>query len=214
MKNNIRIFPILVIIAFLTTCGSTSLRDRQERDRERENNILKQYSESVRDAYSDYLVNINKYTTRGGHFQKKYERFLIAIVRDIVENKKLKVKKGTVGFYYDKKSQRRNLLYFGFDIDMGPINNTRYSDVAHGLIKENLKEIMATVNSARTMFSENEVVGMVIGFSWQSPASTEQVNLWAAKGDVMRFEDSMLTFDEVVQRSTVTDTAGKIFRFR
>jgi len=214
MKNNIHVFSLILLVVFCATCGSTSIRDREKQDRDRETEILKQYTDEVKDVYGEYLVDIKKYTTRGSYFQEKYNRFLIAIVRDVVENKKLKVKQGTVGFYYDKKSQKRNLLYFGFDINMGDVDNTRYSDVALDLIKNNLKDIMATINSARSMFSEAEVVGMVIGFSWNSPAKTEQVNLWVSKNDVISFEDSRLTLDEVIQRSTVTNTAGKIFRFR
>lgn len=214
MKNNIHVVSLVLLVVFCTTCGSTSIRDREKQDKARETEILKQYTDEVRDVYGEYLVDIKKYTTRGSHFQEKYSRFLIAIVRDVVENKKLTVKKGTVGFYYDKKSRKRKLLYFGFDIYMGDINNTRYSDVALELIKNNLKDIMATINSARSMFSEAEVVGMVIGFSWNSPSVTEQVNLWVSKNDVISFEDSRLTLDEVIQRSTVTNTAGKIFRFR
>ncbi len=214
MKNNIHVFPLILLVVFCATCGSTSIREREKQDKDRENLILKQYSDEVKDVYGEYLVDIKKYTTRGSYFQEKYNRFLIAIVRDVVENKKLAVKKGTVGFYYDKKSQRRNLLYFGFDIDVGEVGNTRYSNVALNLIKNNLKDIMTTINSARSMFSEAEVVGMVIGFSWSSPSKTEQVNLWVSKNDVISFEDSRLTLDEVIQRSTVTNTAGKIFRFR
>ncbi len=214
MKKNINIISMVLIVLICATCGSRSTRERQERDKVRENEILKQYSDVVKEKYAGYLVDLEKYTTRGSVFQKKYYKFLIAIARDVTENKKLSIVRGSVGFYFDKKSNRRNRLYFGFDVDSGSINNTRYGDVAIGLIKDNMKTLMATVNSARSMFHESEIVGMVIGFSWQSPIMREQVNLWVSEEDVISFEDGRLTFDEVVQRSTVTNTAGKIIRLR
>ncbi len=214
MKKNIAFVSLMTSLIVCVTCGSLPVKNNGEKEKSREKEILKQYTESAKDRYAGYLVDLKKYTTRGGVFQEKYYKLIIAIARDITEKRGLSIIRGTVGFYYDKKANLRDRLYFGFDIDAGAVNNTRYGDVAVGLIKDNLKSIINTVNSARSMFNEKEIVGIVIGFSWKSPVMREQVNIWATEGDVIRFEDGRLTFDEVVQRSTITNTAGKIIRLR
>jgi hypothetical protein len=80
------------------------------------------------------------------------------------------------------------------------------------LIRKNLKDVVQTINSCRSIFSENEIVGMVIGWKWNAKGAREHVSVWIFKDDFIRFEDGMITFDELVQRSTVTSTTGRVIK--
>jgi len=205
---------VLMVVMFLSTCGSSSVKDNDS-DKialEREKAILKQYSESRKEKYADLLVDVERYTTRGGYFQKKYYKYLIGVAGDITENKNLKIGKGSIGFYFDKKSNKRDRLYLGLDVNLGAISSTNYNNVAIALLKEHIRPIVNTINSCKTLFEEKEIIGMVIGFKWTSPDYNEQVNIWIVEDDVFKFENNKLTFDELIQRSTITNTTGKIVR--
>jgi len=213
MNSRIVKFFIIIFILFLSTCGSRSVKDSDRQREVREKAILNQYSQEKNEKYADLLVDIQRYTTNGAAFQERYHKYLIGIAGDITENKGMTIGKGSIGFYFDKKSSDRDRLYLGLDILAGDISNKQYDRVALALIHEYMESIMETMNSCKTIFGEKEVVGMVIGFKWKGGDSDEQVNIWIQKEDVLKYEINQLTFDELVQRSTVTNTAGKIIRF-
>ncbi|HOD16370.1 MAG TPA: hypothetical protein PLA65_02810 [Spirochaetota bacterium] len=199
-----KILLLLQMTALLfSTCGLTT---------EREQNILAQYSDRNRDKYADLLVEEPRYTTTGVEYHRKYYRHLIGIAGDIVDNKKLQVEKASVGFYYDRISGERRKLYLGLDIAASGAFSQPYEAVAVSLIRKDLKEIVQTVNSCRSIFDEAEVVGMVIGWRWTAAGAGERVNVWILESDLLKFEDGMLTFDELVQRSTITSTIGRVIR--
>ncbi len=199
-----KILLLLQMTALLfSTCGLTT---------EREQNILDQYSDRNREKYADLLVGEERYTTGGVEYHRKFYKHLIGIAGDVVENKKLSVEKASVGFYYDKISGERRKLYLGLDIATSGDFSQPYEAVAVSLIRKDLKDIMQTVNSCRTIFSENEIVGMVIGWRWSAAGAHQHVNVWILKNDLLKFEDGMLTFDELVQRSTITSTIGRVIR--
>jgi hypothetical protein len=213
--KNISITIAILTILFLSTCGSKSIKtDNGEPANKREDKILKQYSKEQDNKYSDLIVDIKKYTTNGAVYQKKYYKLLIGVAVDIVDNKKLRIVRGSIGFYYDKKSRHRNKLYLGLDIDTGLTDDNQYGRVAVELLKKNIREISDTVNSCRSIFQEKEVVGMVIGLKWRSSSRTEQVNLWINEDDIIRFEKRNLTFGELIQKSTITNTRGNIIKLQ
>jgi len=203
-----RIFFMVFIsfISLLFTCGSTPTRESREKD------ILKNYDEGKKTAYSDLLVDEIRYTTSGGVYHRKYYRHLIGIAGDISENKKLKVSKGSIGFYYDRKSKNRDSLYLGLDIESGKEMTAEYERSAIELLNEYLRDVISTIYSCKSIFDEKDIVGMVVGIKWTRNGSAEMVNIWIDKRDVLKYEDSMLTFDELLMRNTVTNTEGKIFR--
>lgn len=199
-----KILLLLLMTALLfSTCGLTT---------EREQNILDRYSDRNRDKYAGLLVEEERYTTTGVEYHRKFYKHLIGIAGDIVENKKLSVEKASVGFYYDKFSGERRKLYLGLDIATSGAFPQPYEAVAVSLIRKDLRDIVQTVNSCRTIFGETEIVGMVIGWRWSAAGANERVNVWILESDLLKFEDGMITFDELLQRSTVTSTIGRVIR--
>ncbi len=213
--KNISITTAIFTILFFSTCGSKSVKPGNGKpDREREDKILKQYSKEQDKKYKDLIVDIGKYTTNGAVFQEKYYKLLIGVAVDIVDNKKLRIVKGSIGFYYDRKSEQKNRLYLGLDIDTGLTDDNSYGRVAVELLKKNIRDISDTVNSCRSIFEEKEIVGMVIGFKWKSYTREEQVNIWINEADILRFEKRNLTFEELIQKSTITNTRGNIIKLQ
>ena len=179
---------------------------------EREQKILDYYSDRTREKYADLLVDTSRYTTSATEYHNKFLRYLIGIAGDIVEKKNLVVEKGSIGFYYDKKSGDRNKLYLGLDIDTRGNYDQPFENVAVSLVRKNLRDVVQTINSCRSIFSEGQIAGMVIGWKWTSRAGREHVSVWILKEDFIKFEDAMITFDELVQRSFVTNTAGRVIK--
>ncbi|MBN2159419.1 MAG: hypothetical protein JW807_08485 [Spirochaetes bacterium] len=194
---------ILLAVLLCATCGSTV---------EREQEILGMYNDRNRDRYADLLVDESRYTTAGAGLHRKFYRHLIGIAGDIVEKKGMAVEKGSIGFYYDKKSGDRNKLYLGLDIDTGETYREPLESVAVSLIRGSLKEIVETLNSCRSVFGEKEVVGIVIGWMWNGRTGRERASMWIVKEDFIRYEDGMLTFSELIHRGMVTNTAGRVIR--
>jgi hypothetical protein len=62
----------------------------------------------------------------------------------------------------------------------------------------------------QAILSENEIVGVVIGFKWLEGNSPQQVNIWIKKDDLHLFYQGKFTLNEMYQRSTITNTIGKI----
>ncbi len=201
--KKIIMIPMLLTILFFATCGLTT---------EREQKILDLYTDQNKDKYADLLVDVQNYTTSGAEYHKKFYKYLIGIAGDIVEKKKLSIEKGSVGFYYDKKSGDRSKLYLGLDINTQASYEQPYEAVAVNLIRKNLKEVIQTINSCRSIFSEGEIIGMVLGWKWNAKAAREHVSVWIYKEDFIRYEDGMITFDELVQRSTITNTTGRVIK--
>jgi hypothetical protein len=197
------VFLLNLAVLLFATCASTT---------EREQKILNYYTDNNKEKYADLLVDTQRYTTSATEYHNKFLRYLIGIAGDIVEKKNLAIEKGSVGFYYDKKSGDRNKLYLGLDIDTKGNFDQPFENVAVSLIRKNLRDVVQTINSCRSIFSEDQIAGMVIGWKWASKGGREHVSVWILKDDFIRFEDSTITFDELVQRSFVTNTAGRVIK--
>ena len=203
-KTSIAVSQLLMVL-FATCALTTGERERQ---------ILDYYTEANRQKYADLLVDPQRYTTAGTDFHKKYYGHLIGIAGDIVEKKKLAVEKGSIGFYFDKRSGDRNRLYLGLDIDTKTSSDQSFEVAAATLIGRDLKEIIQTFNSCRSVFNEKEIIGMVIGWIWSSSGGVEHLSLWIVKEDFTKFEEGKITFDELVQRSSITNTTGRVIRLQ
>ncbi len=197
------VFLLHLAVLLFATCALTT---------EREQKILDNYSDRNREKYADLLVDTQRYTTAATEYHNRFLRYLIGIAGDIVEKKSLAVEKGSIGFYYDKKSGDRNKLYLGLDIDTNGKFDQPFENVAVSLIRRNLRDLVQTINSCRSIFSEDPIVGMVIGWKWTAKGGREHVSVWILKDDFIRFEDGMITFDELVQRSFVTNTMGRVIK--
>ena len=195
--------PAFIFIIIFTTCASTNSR---------EEHILN-YADEKKTAYEEYLAGENQYTTGGIEYHKKYYKYLIGIATVSIEEKKLNIVKQSIGFYYDKKKNVKNELYLGLDLIVsGDYPYESYNEAAVAQLRTYLREVLYIINSCRTVFTENEVAGMVVGFKWTRGSLNESVNIWIDKKDVILFEDNSLTFDELVYRNTITNTEGKIIK--
>lgn len=198
----IRIF-ILLIFILLHTCALT--KDREE--------ILLNYPKKEINKYQSFLVNPSDYTTNATIFHKKYSNHLIGIARTIVEEKGLSIIKESIGFYYDKKENTKTKLFLGVEISISldpSLSLSSYNDIALSQLKKYLKDLLYIVNSCKSIFSEKEIVGMVIGIHWEGNSRPEMINIWIVKTDVIRYEGKHLTTNELIERNPITNTDGKI----
>jgi len=160
--------------------------------------------------YSELLVDLKSYSTNGDYYQKKYEKLLLSLAGEIIEGQDLDVSKGSIGFYYDKKSDRTDRLFFGVDINTVREGALDYGRFSVKLIKENVSGIVDLMYKYETILNEKEIVGIVIGFKWPENGGSQQVNIWIKKDDLHLFYEGKITLNEMYQRSTITNTAGKI----
>ncbi len=160
--------------------------------------------------YNDLLVNIKNYSTNGSYYQNKFEKLLLAMAGEIIDGQDLEISKESIGFYYDKKSARTDRLFLGVDINTVREGNLDYGRFSVKLIKENLNGIVDLMYKYKTILNENEIVGIVIGFKWIENGDSQQVNIWMKKEDLHLFYEGKITQNEMYQRSTITNTAGKI----
>jgi hypothetical protein len=160
--------------------------------------------------YTDLLVNIKSYSTNGGYYQNRHEKLLLSMAGEIIEGQDLEISKESIGFYYDKKSARTDRLFLGVDISIEKEGSLDYGRFSVKLIKENVGGIVDLMFKYKAVFSEEEVFGIVIGFKWLENGNGQQVNIWIKKDDLRLFYDSKITLNEMYQRSTITNTIGKI----
>lgn len=202
-RRNILAAQIQIALFLFATCGLTSEREQAVLSYSTERNMVK---------YADLLVEEERYTTAGLKYQKKYHRHLIGIAGEIVENRKLEIEKHSIGFYYDKRSGDTKSLYLGLDIDAGSRGGKPFERIAVELIRSDLANIMQTIHACRSVFNEGDIAGMVIGWKWTAGAAREHLSVWITKADFIRYEDDLLTFDGMLQRSTITNTRGRVIR--
>jgi len=194
-----RISAFIFLIIF-TTCASTSSR---------EDHILN-YADDNKTKYEEYLAGENQYTTGGIQYHKKYYKYLIGIATVSIEEKKFNIVKQSIGFYYDKRSARTDRLFFGVDINTVRESSLDYGRFSVKLIKENVSGIVDLMYKYKAILNENEIVGIVIGFKWSENGNPQQVNIWMKKDDLQLFYEGKITLNEMYQRSTITNTIGKI----
>ncbi len=205
-------YVVLITVLSLSTCASKPGEIRDNAQESREKALLEKREDGAVEKYADLLVDPERYTSSGRVYHEKYRKYLIAIGAELVEDKSLKVSKGSIGFYFDRKSDSRDRLYLGIDLEMGISTSERYQDAAASYADTTLKQVMETVNTCISVFREKNIVGMVIGFKWLRSGNEEHVNIWIVEDDVILFERGKLTLQEVVVRATVTGMTGAIIR--
>ena len=160
--------------------------------------------------YKELLVDIKRYSTNGGSYQKKYEKQLLSMAGEIVEGQDLDEAKGSVGFYYDKTSSSKERLFLGLDINVEKENTLDYGKFSVNIIKENVNGIIDLMYKYNSILSESEIVGIVIGFKWKDGKSSQNVNIWIKKEDIKLFYNRGITINELYQRGIITNSNGKI----
>jgi hypothetical protein len=188
-------------------CASSSEREKSL--------LLRPVSAGDSRTYEGLLVLPEQYTSNGALYHARYRPCLIAIARAVTEEGRLTVEPRSVGFYFDKKENVKNRLYLGLDVVV-PADRVRqgvsFESAAVSMLNEYLRSLLTVIHSCTSVFSEEEVVGTVIGFRWEGATRTESMNIWIDKKDVSRFENMRLTLKELISRSMVTNTEGKLIR--
>ena len=199
---------VTIALCSLATCATTPI------DNTREEKILEHVTGEKQKMYDNLLVPLGQYTTMGGEFQKKYYKHLIGVAGEITEKKTLKIIPGSIGFYYDKKSGDKNKLYFGLDIHSEKKYVPSLTTNSLKLLRKDVGIVIRTLHSCKSIFLEKEIVGMVMGWKWYRDYGDDFISIWIDKDDVSRYEKQELTLDEVLERSTITNSEGKVIRLQ
>lgn len=201
----LRITILCALLLSSAYCQSTSDRER----------MLRSVTKSDVDRYQELLVLPEQYTTNGAYYHKKYYDYLIGIARTLSEEQKLSIAEHSIGFYFDKRENNREKLHLGLDVNI-PMNaqNRALSYEAMGLraLEQHLQNIIDVLYAGTAVFGENEIHGTVVAFRWESGARTESITIWIDKKEMERFQDKKLTLKELITRSSITNTAGKLIR--
>jgi hypothetical protein len=200
------LFAVMILSCILTSCATAEPKSVSY-------NVLK-YSDAGL-AYEKYLVVFDSYTTNGSVYHKKYLNYLYGIAKIFTDEKKTKVSEKSIGFYFDKKENRKDKLFLGIDLiaDEKFINQgADYEKNARSLLRQLLTDAMSVLQSCTEILKENEVRGVVIGYIWTRNGNRELVNIWIPKDALAEFYNDSLTLNELVVKSTVTNTDGRIFR--
>ena len=166
-------------------------------------------------VYSMYLVPVDSYTTNGAVYHKKYIKYLYGIAKIFRDEKKAFVGDKSIGFYYDKKENRKDKLFLGVDLlipGSSVVKEDDYEKNARKIIGRNLRETMNVLSSCTEVLKEEEIRGVVVGLIWDRSGKREMVNIWIGKSDMDLYYGNGLTLNELVIRSTVTNTDGRIIR--
>lgn len=200
-------FLILLLCVFVSlSCSGTPEKD-QAAGREDVREITLPTEE--------YLVPEKRYTTSGLLFQQKHRSLLLDLIEDINSIRIHQVREGTVGFYYDKKTDEKNRLYFGYDLSMhdsSGYSGDSYTERAKYVIRNNLKPLLDRSRQIHPVLAEDLVMGLVIGFYWQNGSNTETVTAWIDESDLLKYHSKGITFNECMVRSIYTDQQSRIIR--
>jgi len=203
MKYAVLIFSASIVFSM---CASAKQKDDKY-------DVLK-YS-SAKSINEKYLVTLESYTTNGINYHKKYESYLYGIAGIFIDQEKVSLSEKSIGFYFDKRENRKDRLYLGVDIlvDASFINEQGdYEKNARSVLKGSLSQAMKVMNSCTDILKENEVKGVVIGFIWKRNEKKELINIWITKEDMDMYFKETLPINELIIRSSITNTDGRIFR--
>ncbi len=206
MKIHVPLLILLLCVIATVSCSGTTENDRgagQENIRER---TL---------PTEDYLVPEKRYTTNGLLFQKKHRSLLLDLIEDVNNIRTHQVREGTVGFYYDKKTNDKNRLYFGYDLSMHDSSGypgNSYTRRAKHVIRNNLEPLLEKSRQIHPVLAEDQVMGLVMGFYWQQGSNTETVTAWVDEQDLLKYHGGDITFNECMVRSIYTDQQTRIIR--
>ncbi len=209
----------LGLVLFLPSCSTGSVRAESAEPVKKIEPAVKSHDTVKEDEnlkndgkaeFSEYLVNEKYYSTNGGYYQRKYKKDILAFTGTVIKDLDLDISKGTVGFYFDKKSNHRERLFLGLDVHVVKDNNLDYGRFSVGLIKEEVMSLIDEIYKYGHIMREREIVGVVVGFKWKEGNESKQVNIWVKKENINLVYKGKLTVNEMYQRSTITNTSGKI----
>jgi hypothetical protein len=206
----VRIMKYVVLIfsasIFFSMCASAKQNNAKY-------DVLK-YSSAI-SANEKYLVTLESYTTNGITYHKKYESYLYGIAGIFIDQEKVLLSEKSIGFYFDKRENRKDRLYLGVDILVDAsnvIDQNDYEKNARAILKGSLGQAMKVMNSCTDILKESEVKGVVVGFIWKRNDRKELINIWIMKEDMEMYFKETLPINELIIRSSITNTDGRIFR--
>jgi len=199
---------VIILLAVFSSCASGSGQATASDDKPSSDTSI--VSTELKNRYSAYLVDISSYSTNGAYYQKKYEYFILSVVAALTEKQEFDIYKKSAGFYFDKRSNRTDRLYFGFDVEVVKDSSLDYGRFSTLIIKENVETVIDEVFRYERMLDEKEIAGLVIGFKWKEGRINQQVNIWIRKEDMVLARQAKITINEMYQRSTITNSEGKI----
>ncbi len=213
MNRVLYIIGCLLLAAVIIGCETTTEDKLPEKKGITEKDIQENYTEERGEKYESYLVSLEAYSlVQGIRLQKKYHDLLIGLIAELAEKRNYTLAPGSVGFYFDRRSDRRNELYLGLDIRTNRNYAEPHEDVTVRLLKRELPRLLDILYSCVSIFQENSVVGVVLSWSWSQDGRKQTMTIWITKNDIIRYRGGSLTYGELVQRSTVTNTDDNIIR--
>lgn len=216
MKAVFPIKPLSLLILIFLLSGASSCPSKEKKivvDKAAEKKLTTNQTDETRDRFGRYLVPFERYSVAlGARLQKKHHALLIGLAREMTDTMKLKLRRGSIGFYFDKKSKSREELYLGFDVLLSSTYADTYVQSATDIVRSYLKKMLETISNVSSVFREDSVTGVVVGWRWEQADYSARLNIWLSKRDMYLFLNGLLTFEELVQRSTVTNAQDNIIR--
>lgn len=160
--------------------------------------------------YSGYLISRDAYRGGGDELLEKYRNDLLCLAASIVEKQDISLVKRSVGFYHDKLAGSRSPFYIGFDVMAEYDGSLDYGRFCTRVIRENVDGIAEEVRRFNRILDDKEVAGVAVTFKWTWNSTEGMVTIWMNKDDIRLFSDNKITASELYQRSTITNTAGKV----
>lgn len=172
--------------------------------------IVRKCDQGNYEKYGSYLIDVNLYTGGGDSLHKKYLNDLLCLASVMVEQQDIPLVKQTVGFYRDRLSGSRSPFYIGFDVAAEYDGSLDYGRFCTRLIRENVSGIAEEAARFEQVFMEQDVAGIVVTFTWNWNSKDGSVTIWISEKDVLLFNNDKITASELYQRSTVTNTSGRV----
>lgn len=160
--------------------------------------------------YRAYLIDVNLYTAGGDMLHKKYSGDLLCLASAMVEQQDIPLVKQSVGFYHDRLAGSRSPFYIGFDVSAEYDGSLDYGRYCTRLIRENISGIAEESARLEKVFQERDVAGIVVTFRWNWNSQEGSVTIWMKEEDIRLFNNDKITASELYQRSTITNTVGKV----
>lgn len=167
--------------------------------------------------FEKYLIGLDEYTSQGKVYHEKYHAELRVLARVLVEkyNNKFEVAEKSIGFYYDKRTNAKDRLYLGADLKFGkhPASALNYNSDAMYLLENYLPGLLNNKSYPMHVFSENEVIGVVVGFGWiDGYGSRQSINIWMPKEDLGKYLREEISLQELIRASITTNTDSKVIK--
>ena len=206
MKIKQYLIPLAAyILILLAGSDSLSLYASDEDD------VTVEKCESVNQRkYGGYLIDVNLYTGGGDSLHKKYMNDLLCLASVMIEQQDVPLVKQTVGFYHDRLGGSRSPFYVGFDVTEEYDGSLDYGRFCTRLIRENVSGIAEEAARLESVFQDKDVAGIVVTFRWNWNSQEGNVTIWIKEDDIRLFNKDKITASELYQRSTITNTSGRV----